>query len=144
METSNLNTKIENDRPLIVFDSECMLCTGAMKFILKNEIPDSFNFTALNSEYSKSLNLDRIYKNPIPDSILLYHGNELYVESTAILKMSKWLKRPYSFFSFLIIIPEFLRNAVYRIIAKNRYSWFGKEDGTCLWVPPEQRRRFFD
>jgi predicted DCC family thiol-disulfide oxidoreductase YuxK len=39
------------------------------------------------------------------------------------------------------LIPRFIRNYLYDVLARNRYKWFGKRD-TCLILPPETRARF--
>jgi len=48
---------------------------------------------------------------------------------------------PWRALRLLRIIPRPLRDAVYSLIAKNRYQWFGYEEN-CLVVAPEERHRF--
>jgi predicted DCC family thiol-disulfide oxidoreductase YuxK len=41
-----------------------------------------------------------------------------------------------------LIVPKFIRDWFYDIIAKNRYRWWGKEE-SC-WVPtPELKSKFY-
>jgi predicted DCC family thiol-disulfide oxidoreductase YuxK len=52
------------------------------------------------------------------------------------LKGWKWSK-------IFMVVPRFIRDGVYSLVAKNRYKWFGKKN-EC-WLPtPELRSRFFD
>jgi len=134
--------KKEKNSPVIIFDSACMLCTKSINFLLDHEKEKEFVFTPLNGEFAKNLNIGDKYKYPIPDSIILHHEGKVYVESTAVLKACQWLKSPYKHLKFLLWVPSFIRNFVYRIIAKNRYKWFGTHDDTCYWVPPDERHRF--
>jgi predicted DCC family thiol-disulfide oxidoreductase YuxK len=41
----------------------------------------------------------------------------------------------------LIIIPKFIREPMYKWIAKNRYKWFGKRE-ECMIPTPDVKARF--
>jgi len=139
-----LEQKKEIDGPVIIFDSACMLCTRSINFLLANEKSKIFLFTPLNGEYAKKLNISEKYNRPIPDSIILYDKGQVYVESTAALKACHWLRQPYRNLKYFLWIPSFIRDFVYRFIAKNRYKWFGTHADNCYWVPPDERHRFLD
>lgn len=132
----------DSTKPVIIFDSSCMLCTKSINFFLEHERAKDFLFTPLNGAFAKSINVLDKYKYPIPDSVILYYQDKIYLESTAVLKATKWLNSPYSKLSWLLFIPAFIRNFFYKIIAKNRYKWFGTHEDNCYWVPPDERYRF--
>jgi predicted DCC family thiol-disulfide oxidoreductase YuxK len=63
--------------------------------------------------------------------------------STGALKTTKGLSGGWPLLYALIIVPKFIRDAVYNFIAKNRYRWFGKQE-SC-WVPtPALKSLFLD
>jgi predicted DCC family thiol-disulfide oxidoreductase YuxK len=70
-------------------------------------------------------------------------GDKIYTRSTAALRMLNKLDGGWKLFYGFIIVPKFLRNAVYNWIAKNRYKWYGKRD-ECMIPTPELKERFLD
>ncbi|WP_379093803.1 thiol-disulfide oxidoreductase DCC family protein [Pedobacter sp. UC225_65] len=75
------------------------------------------------------------------DSFVLLEGGRVYQRSTAALRVARKLNGLWPLLYGFIIIPGFIRDAVYNYIAKNRYKWFGKQE-SC-WVPtPELQQKF--
>lgn len=102
---------------------------------------DKFRFAALQSEpgieLQKKFGLD---PNDI-NSFILIKDNKFYRRTTAALIVSKNLGFPYLLFYPLILIPPFIRNIAYNVIAKYRYKWFGKKEA-CRIPSPEERSKF--
>jgi predicted DCC family thiol-disulfide oxidoreductase YuxK len=71
--------------------------------------------------------------NPSGDSLILLYKNSIHSESSAALLILRILGLPWSILYGLIIVPRFIRDAAYRLIAKNRYRWFGKRE--ACWLP---------
>ena len=111
-----------------------------MQFIIKRDPDGFFQFAALQSEIGEELKK----KHQIPDqldSIIVIENNTVYDSSDAAFSISKHLNGLWKCFYMLKLIPKSLRNCVYKIIAKNRYNWFGKKD--CCMIPsPDIRNRF--
>ena len=75
------------------------------------------------------------------NSFLLVEAGYLYTQSTGALRMLKHIGGAWSLLYAFIIVPKFIRDAVYRLIANNRYKWFGKQE-TC-WLPtPGLKEKF--
>ncbi|MNW65675.1 hypothetical protein D3C74_440740 [compost metagenome] len=75
---------------------------------------------------------------------MLIEDGTYYTRSTAALRIAKRLRFPYPLVYIFILVPRFVRNAVYNWVARNRYRWFGKdEEDQCQIPPPEIRQRFF-
>jgi predicted DCC family thiol-disulfide oxidoreductase YuxK len=74
---------------------------------------------------------------------MLLEGTNLYTRSTAALRMLKHLGGGWSLLYGLIIIPKFIRDAVYNFVARNRYRWFGKKE-TCMIPTPGLEAKFLD
>lgn len=118
-------------KSIIIFDGYCNLCSNSVVFILKNDKKDNFRFTSLQSKYSQSLTEIEKNKSKIPDSIILLENGNIYTQSSAALRIAKKLRWPFPLAYALIVVPPFIRNAIYRYIARNRYKWFGKRN-TCF------------
>ena len=75
------------------------------------------------------------------DSFVYVKDGQFYTESTAALRVARDLGGAWSLLWGLMIVPRFLRDAVYRLVARNRYRVFGKQD-VCIIPTPELRARF--
>lgn len=75
------------------------------------------------------------------DSIILIDNSTIYTKSTALIKIAKKLKFPFFLLQIFIVIPKFIRDYIYDLIAKNRYRWFGKKDH-CAIPKKEDLARF--
>lgn len=128
---------------VVLFDGVCNLCSSSVQFILKRDRKNQFLFGSLQGEYGQSVL--RKYQLPLNEfnSFMLIEDNKLYTKSTGALRMLKHLGGGWSLLYVFIIVPKFIRDAVYNWIARNRYKWFGKKN-EC-WLPrPEWKARFLD
>ncbi len=131
-----------NEKPVILFDGVCNLCSGSVQFILKRDTEKKFLFASLQSVYGQKL-LQQ-FNMPVDNfnSFILYQDGKNFTKSTGALKMFEQLKG-WRWVRVLWIVPKFIRDAVYSLIANNRYKWFGKKE-EC-WLPtPELKARFLD
>jgi len=117
-------------QPILFFDSDCVLCSRIVNFILKNEKSQSLKFASLQGEVFQELQKSYEIPDGVDSTILLENG-QVSIESKAAISLGKYLKAPYSFVSIFKIIPSFILDALYKFIARNRYDWFG----TCAFVP---------
>ena len=129
------------DKKIIVFDGVCILCNSFVQFILKKDKRKQFYFTTAQSDFVK----EQLKTNPMKanamDSVLYVKNGKVFTESTAALNIFSDLGGMWKLLSIFKLIPPFIRNAVYRLIAKRRYRVFGKLD-TCMMPPSEWKSRF--
>jgi len=132
---------LSSDHKIILFDGVCNLCNGAVDFFITRDKKDTFRYAALQSdigiELQKKLNID--HKNI--ESFILIDGSKYYKKSTAALRVAAMLGFPYSLLFPLLVVPPFIRNFVYDVIAKYRYKWFGKKS-TCRLPTPAEKAKF--
>ena len=102
-----------------------------------------FRFAPLQGETAKDVLGDVNIDLEHPDSFVLSKDNEVYFRSTAALMVARQLGFPWSLMSVFLVVPPFIRDAVYNLIARNRYKWFGRKE-TCRLPSPEERRLFLD
>jgi predicted DCC family thiol-disulfide oxidoreductase YuxK len=125
---------MKQERPVIFFDGGCKLCNGSVAFVLKHDRKGRFLFATLQSAAGQAV-LSQIRDNKQSrDSIVYLENEKIYLRSTAILKILKRLGGWWKFLYVFMLIPAFLRNAVYDIIARNRHRWFGRTG--CILIPP--------
>jgi len=131
-----------NNKPVILFDGVCNLCSSSVQFILKRDKEKKFLFASLQSVYGQKILKDFNLPTDTFNSFILYENGKIFTRSTAALKMFSQLKN-WGWVKIFWIVPKFIRDAVYNLIAKNRYKWFGKKE-EC-WLPTSDlKKRFLD
>ena len=130
-----------NESPIVLFDGVCNLCNGAVQFIIKRDKKKKFLFASLQGKTGNELLRKFDLPENIFNSFILLEGDKVYTRSTAALKIARKLNGGWKLLYALMIIPQFIRNGVYNIIAKNRYKWFGKRD-ECM-VPTAELKELF-
>lgn len=131
--TANMN--------IVLFDGVCNLCNGAVAFIISQDKRRKFKFASLQSNIGRELSC-QCETDKSSESIIYIRNGKCFTESTAILNIFYDLRGIYRVMYLFIIIPPFVRNPIYRLIARNRYRVFGKKD-SCM-LPSEELRKHFD
>ena len=121
---------------IIFFDGICNFCNSTVNFIIKKDSKELYLFSPLQSEFALNFFAEKNYKVDDIDSIILFNNNQFLIYSDAILLIVKNLQYPFKLLFGFIIIPKFLRNMIYKFIAKNRYKLFGVK-ASC--IVPNQR-----
>ncbi len=127
--------------PIILFDGVCNVCSGAVQFVIKHDPKHQFRFASLQSELGKQILAENKLNTPEVDSIVLWEDGKVSIKSTAALKIARKLNGLWPSLYGFMIIPAFIRNAVYDWVARNRYQWFGKKE-TC-WIPTKELSALF-
>ncbi|WP_134704297.1 thiol-disulfide oxidoreductase DCC family protein [Ammoniphilus sp. YIM 78166] len=126
--------------PLILFDGICNFCNSSVNFIIRHDTKKKFKFAPLQSEigqqYLAAFSLDSKL-----DSLILIDEGRCYIESDAVLRISKHLDGLYKALYIFIYIPKSWRNFLYRSFARRRYQLFGKQE-YCMFPTPEIKERF--
>ncbi len=128
---------------IVLFDGVCNLCNGAVHFMIDHDPKERLRFASIQSDAGKELLLRHGIPVPErdPDSIVLIAGTRAYDGSGAALRIASKLGFPWSLLAVFLVVPWFVRDIVYYLIARNRYRWFGKSE-TCRVPTPELKRRF--
>jgi predicted DCC family thiol-disulfide oxidoreductase YuxK len=129
--------------PVVLFDGVCNLCHGAVRFVLERDPAARFRFAPLQSEIGRSL-LERHGLDPgALDTVVLVDAGGAHARSDAALRIARELGFPWSWLAALRALPRPLRDALYGIVVRRRYRWFGRRDA-CPPPPPRWRERFLD
>lgn len=126
---------------IILFDGVCALCESSVRFIIKHDKAGVFKFAPAQSETGKQMQSDVDIDALGAGTMILIKEGKAYCRSDAALEIAKDLNMPWKALVCLKIIPPCLRNAVYDVIARRRYRWFGKRD-TCMIPDDAFKQRF--
>ena len=127
--------------PIILFDGFCNFCNRTVNIILKYDQDGHFQFAASQSNAGINL-LDQFNLNQKASaSVILIDNEKVYTKTDAVIQIAKQLSGWPRLLMGLKIVPKFLRDFGYDLIAKNRYVLFGKKD-TCRMPNASETNRF--
>ena len=133
----------DSKQPVILFDGVCNLCNSAVQYVIKHDAEKQFLFASLQSNFGQRVLAKHHLSTANFSSFILLKNDKIYLKSTAALLVAKQLQGAISWLYLFRVIPAFIRNGVYNVIAKNRYKWFGKQD--ACWLPTQElKARFLD
>jgi predicted DCC family thiol-disulfide oxidoreductase YuxK len=130
-----------NEHPVILFDGVCNLCSSSVQFVIKRDTKNVFRFASLQSDFSQQTLREHHLSQKDFDSFVLLKNNKVYTNSTGALMVFRELNWAWPLLYSLMIIPSFIRNAIYKFIARRRYKWFGKKE-EC-WLPSTELKKKF-
>jgi predicted DCC family thiol-disulfide oxidoreductase YuxK len=137
------NPVSEIEPPVVLFDGVCNLCTASVAFILARDPERRFRFASLQSDAGRRL-LERhgLPPDELATVVVVADGRAL-TRSDAALRIARGLGGAWPVLGVLRVVPRPLRDAVYGVVARNRYRWFGRRE-SCMLPTPELRSRFLD
>ena len=139
---------LPESNPIVLYDGVCGLCNRLVQFLLKHDTHDRFRYASLQSEFAHNLltiygadphDLDTVYvvkDYGQPDQSLL-------ARSDAVVSMLEQLGGVWKLAGAGRVLPKALRDAVYNIVARNRYRVFGKHE-SCMLPEAKHRAKFLD
>ena len=117
---------------VVLFDGPCTLCNKSVDWIHSRDFNGDFYFASLQGKWAAE-HLPEHLKSE--DSVVLFMHGQFHIRSKAALLILEQLPG-YRWTRVFRLVPTFLRDLVYRIIAKTRYMFFGK--GYCTFVSGER------
>ena len=130
-----------DDKPIIVFDGKCVLCSRWARFVMRRDSNKRFRLLAAQTPLGTALyehyGLDAVHYET---NVLLEDGHA-WLKSEGTIRMFERLGFPWSLFAVLRVLPRPLRDKLYDVVARNRLEWFGSRE-TCFVPEPSDADRF--
>ena len=134
--------ELPQDKKIILFDGLCILCDASVQFIIKRDTKDVFRFVSLQSDLGQELLQKLPIEFQLTDSVILYESEKVFFyKSQAVFEIAKSIGGIYYCLLIFKLLPNAITNAVYDLIAKNRYRWWGKKV-SCLIPSKELQSKF--
>jgi predicted DCC family thiol-disulfide oxidoreductase YuxK len=127
------------DHPIVFFDGVCGLCNASVDRLLKWDQRGVLRFAPLQGITAANMLPPHMVQDL--DSLVLLDDQGLHQRSDAALLALKYAGGPWRLLSTLRVVPRPLRDAVYGLIARRRYQWFGRKE-SCRVPGPHERERF--
>ena len=122
-------------KPVIFFDTSCMLCNRSIQLLLFLDRKNRFLLSDFSSTFFNNAIKPDLTETE-SDTVILFYNNSIFTKSDAIFEIFRILGGFYKVLLAFKILPKRLRNRFYDFIAENRHKWFGKTK-TCL-IPHEK------
>ena len=134
--------------PIVLYDGVCGLCNRLTQFLLRHDHKDRLRYASLQSNFAavvlKRHGLDARDLDTVCVVLNYEETNEhVLARSDAILYLGRELGGIWSLGSYGRILPHWLRDGLYKFVARNRYRVFGKYE-TCMLPEPQHRAKFLD
>lgn len=130
----------END-VILFFDGVCGLCNGLVDWLLPRDSRQRLKFSTLQGLTAKKLLSDH-YTQDL-DTVVLWARGKILTRSEAVLYCLSEVGGIWTLSKIFYLVPAFVRDAIYRLVAKNRYRFFGQLS-TCRMPLPGEHLRFLD
>jgi predicted DCC family thiol-disulfide oxidoreductase YuxK len=131
----------ETTDDLILFDGVCNLCNALVQFVIRHDPNGKFHFAAIQSDIGRKI-FQKYGLDPTDlQTFVFISDNRIFLRSSAAIAVVSHFGGAWRMCAIFWLVPRFLRDAVYSVIARNRYRWFGRKD-TCMIPTPEIEKRF--
>ena len=128
---------------IVLFDGVCNFCNSSVNFIIDKDNHDVFRFASLQSDYGQKYLNDFNLPTDSFSTLILISNGKYFTRSSAALRIAKELSFPFNLSFAFIVIPPFIRNVFYNIVARYRYKWFGKKE-VCRIPSAKERAKFIE
>jgi predicted DCC family thiol-disulfide oxidoreductase YuxK len=118
------------DAPVWVFDGVCVLCSGAVNYLLRHERDHTIRFVAIQSSEGRALAQQHGVDPDNPESFLFIEKGVALQKSDGIIALFNHAGGVARVVQFGRFLPRSMRDWLYDKLARNRYSIFGKR-ATC-------------
>lgn len=132
-----------DDKPIILFDGVCVLCSGWVKFVLRHDPVGRYRLLAAQSPLGQALLVHYGIDTVDFESAILLRQGVAWFKSETALRTLVGLGFPWKLAALARLLPLRLRDWLYRHVARNRYTWFGRRD-SCFLPREEYRARFLN
>ncbi len=127
---------------IVLFDGECILCNRFFRFLIKYDTKKSLKFATLQSLWASN-KLQGLSKDlDLNGTVVFLEKDKIFTKSSAALRIIADLGGLWQLSSFFLLVPAFIRDAAYKIIARNRYTWWGRTN--CMIPDSSLKDRFID
>jgi len=132
-----------DDQPILIFDGNCVLCSSFVQFILRTDRERRFRLLAAQTPIGASL-YRHFGLNPTDyETNILLEDGRVWLKSEGSLRIFEELGFPWSLLAVGRLLPRFVRDRLYEIVARNRLRWFGVRQ-TCYLTDPAHADRFIE
>jgi predicted DCC family thiol-disulfide oxidoreductase YuxK len=130
-----------DDKPIIIFDGHCVLCSGWAHFVIQHDPKSKFRLLAAQQPLGHALYLHYGLDPENYETNILIANGTAWFKSEGSIRMFETLGFPWSVMAVFRLLPSTLRDRAYELLARNRFRLFGRHD-VCFAPTPDIAARF--
>ena len=130
-----------DEKPIIVFDGYCALCSGFAAFVLRHDAAGRYRLLCAQSPLGRALYRHYGLDPQDYETNILIADGVAWFKSEGSIRMAEGLGFPWRLAAVFRILPPAWRDRLYDTVARNRLRWFGKR-ATCYLPDPRFADRF--
>jgi predicted DCC family thiol-disulfide oxidoreductase YuxK len=130
-----------DDRPIIIFDGHCVLCSRSAQFVLRHDGRATYRLLAAQTPLGRALYVHYGLDPHDYESMILIADGVPALKSEAGIRIAQGLGFPWSLAAIMRILPRGWRDRLYDVLARNRFRMFGRRD-TCYLPDRRHADRF--
>jgi predicted DCC family thiol-disulfide oxidoreductase YuxK len=130
-----------DDRPLVLFDGVCNLCSFTVQFLAPRDRDSVLWFASVQSRAGAAAMRAHGLSAENPESFVFIHDGHAYQRSEAFFRLLPFMTRPWALLRVFAVVPRAVTDWVYDRIARNRYALFGRKE-VCMIPRPDLAARF--
>lgn len=130
-----------DDRPIIVFDGKCVMCSWFANFVMRRDARRQFRLLAAQAALGVALYRHYDLDPQNYETNILIENGVAYFKSEASIRIFERLGFPWSIIAVGRVLPLGVRDRLYGVVARNRLKWFGTRE-VCYLPSPEDADRF--
>jgi predicted DCC family thiol-disulfide oxidoreductase YuxK len=138
--------RFADDRPVIIFDGECVLCSGSAQFVMRRDKRKVYRLLAAQTPLGRALyahyglGAQDLHAYDYETMILIADGTAM-LKSEAVIRIAEGLGLPWSLAAVFRVIPRSWRDRLYGVLARNRLRILGRRE-SCFMPSPADADRF--
>jgi predicted DCC family thiol-disulfide oxidoreductase YuxK len=130
-----------DDKPIIIFDGCCALCSGWAAFVLRHDPAGKYRLLSAQSALGRALYVHYGLDPENYETNILLADGVAWFKSEGSIRMAEGLGFPWRLAAVFRVLPMAWRDRLYETVARNRLRWFGKR-ATCYLPDPKYAGRF--
>lgn len=127
--------------PVVLIDGGCVLCNRVARFVMRHDSSGRIRFAALDSPAAEAMLANRGLPPPPAGTFVYLDEDGAFYRSEGALRLAARLDAPWRLLGVFRIVPRWLRDAAYGLIARWRYRFAGRVEN-CALLSPLERERF--
>lgn len=126
---------------VLFFDGDCAFCSRSVRQVVRFDKHEHVSFAPLQGELSREKGFTKYAAEAGGTMVLLRESDgKVFMCSDGWIELANALGGWWKILTVARFIPKFLRDFVYRWVARNRYHFMGKSD-TCSLPDPAVLKR---
>ena len=132
-----------DERPIIIFDGHCVLCSRMARFVLRHDRRAVFRLMAAQTPLGEAI-FRHFHLDPVRfETTVLLEQGRAWFKSEGVMRMCAHFGFPWILFRALQVLPRNVLDRLYDLVARNRLHWFGSQSA-CFLPDPAHRDRFLE